>query len=280
VADLGKRDDLTPVAEAYKAWAEGELNLALQNADVALEKAAEAEKKLGRPFAPFLDLKARAHAAKGQTAEAIAAYEAGIAATPKYRGLRWDLAKLKSRLKDDSALDLVAALEKDEPGTVGPEYEVFRGDHYLRQGKLEEAKAAYTKAADLGSDAEILLGIARVTFEEERKKGTKADIDAVGTAFEEGFSARRVFPELNEAMGDVNLWNFQVGAADKAFQDAEDQYKKLKRPVGDLVQFFDRVIATFAKADDKQIKKEAEKATEDWKKRKADYLASVLAGTN
>ena len=203
--------------------------------------------------------------------------EEGIAALPKYRGLAWGLAKLKSSMGDDAALDLVAAIEKTEKGFVGAEFEIFRGDHYLKKGKLEEAKAAYTKAADLGNDAEILLGIARVAFYEEKAKGNKADIEKVSEKLQD---ARRIFPELNELMADISLWNFQVPAADKAFMDAEDQYKKLKTPVPVLVEFFDRTINTYDSATEKQVKKDAAKMVKQWKQRKADYLASVIAGMN
>lgn len=281
LADLQKLDaTLSPVGKAYKAWAEGEFNLALLKPDVAIEKADEASKLIGIKFAPFIDMKARALQQQGKNAEAIAAFEEGIAALPKYRGLAWGLAKLKSSMGDDAALDLVAAIEKTEKGFVGAEFEIFRGDHYLKKGKLEEAKAAYTKAADLGNDAEILLGIARVAFYEEKAKGNKADIEKVSEKLQEAFDARRIFPELNELMADISLWNFQVPAADKAFMDAEDQYKKLKTPVPVLVEFFDRTINTYDSATEKQVKKDAAKMVKQWKQRKADYLASVIAGMN
>jgi len=172
IGDLQKLESmLTPTAKAYKSWAEGELNFAMLQPAVALEKAEEASKALGKPFPPIISLKARALEAQGKIPEAIQAYEEAIAAEPEYRGVKWELAKLKSKQKDDTALDIVAGLEKSAQGMIGAEYEIFRGDHYSRKDQLDMAREAYTKAAELGNDAEILLGLAKVTFYEEKKKG-------------------------------------------------------------------------------------------------------------
>lgn len=270
-----KGDTIGPVAKAQLAWAEAELALAMGNAQGALDKI-DTALAVKKDWPPFLDLKARAYLAQGKQAEGFAAYEAGIAATPPYMGLRWDYAKVLSDAKNDKALALIDELERAEGGSKGSEFEIFRGNHYLKQDKIEEAKASFTKAADLGDDPEILLGLAKIAFAEEKKKDNKADLEKVAEAFTTALEARTIFPELHEFMGEINLWNRQVEAANKSFQDAEEQYKKLKRSVPELVRFFDHVIRIYETAEDKNVKKDATEAVKEWKKRKTEYLASVL----
>lgn len=278
---LGKIEKrLSKMDKAYKTWAEGELALALQNPNGAIEKADAARELFGYDFPPLFSLRGRALTVLGKASAAMAAFEQGAEAKPEYRSLKWELAKAKSRAEDDSALDVVKGLEDTDQSTYGAEYELFRGDHYLRKGKLEEAKAAYTKAADLGNDAEILLGLAKITFAEEKAKGKKADLEAVGDAFTTALQARSIFPELQESMGEINLWNYQVPAANQAFVDAENQYKKLKRPVPELMAYFDRVVEIFENANDRQVKKEAKQMVKAWQKRKAEYLNSVASFSN
>lgn len=270
-----KSDSIGPVAKARLDWAGGELALALGDAKLALEKA-EAAIGVQGDFPPFYDLKARALAAQGKTQDAYAAYEAALSKGPMYRGIKWSLAELKSKNKDDGALALLQELESTDPNTTkGPEYEVFRGEHYLRTGKMEEAKQAFTRAAELGDDADILFGLARITFEEERKKGPKADLERVATDFGTASEARQHFPELQEYMGGISLWNFQVDGAESSYEEAEKGYKRANKPVPEILAFYDRVIESYEKADDKSVKKDAEKKAADWKKKKKDYLASV-----
>jgi|GEM_PF-3675270 len=288
ISDLQKLEaSITPKAKAYKVWAEGELNLAMLNAKVALEKADEALKLLGSDFPPILSLKARALKAQGDVAKGIETLEQAVAAKPEYRGIQWDLAKMKSEQKDDSALDLVAQLEKTAKGMTGAEYEIFRGDHYVRKGDFEKAREAYTKAADLGNDAEILLGLAKVTFLEEKQKGKKADLDKITGSLQSALEARKFFPELNEFMATVNLWNWMVPGASSSLAEAANQYKRLKRPVPELVAFYDRAVAllrtaqkTLLKGAARREKKRAKKLAQEWEAKKAEYLSSVLAGNN
>ena len=281
LGDLKKKKTMGPVAKAHMAWAEGELALALQNTDGALEKVDAGLKEFKGDFPPLLDLKARAHLAKGQTDDARAAYERGAKAKPPYRGLSWGLARLERDALADRALEIVAQLESGEKGTPGPEYEIFRGDFYLRKGELEKATAAYTKAADLGNDADILLGLAKVAFEEEKGKDNKADLERVAEKFQTAMEARPIYPELNEYMAGINLWNYQVPAADEALLKAESEYKKLKRPVPELVRFFDRVLTIWRNPPkDRKVKKQAKKMVPMWEERKAEYLRSVAQFTN
>lgn len=271
-----KKDNIGPVAKAQLDWAGAELALALGDAKLALEKAETAI--TARPdFAPFYDTKARALVAQNKVKDAIAAYETGLSKA-NYRGMKWSLADLKSKNKDDSALALLSELESSDPiEQKGPEYEVFRGNHYLRMGKVKEAREAFTKAAELGDDAEILFGLAKVTFVEEKAKGNKADLEKVATDFGTAAEARAVFPELQEYMGDISLWNFQVEGAEGSYQEAEKQYKRMNKPVPEILAFYDRVITSYSNVDDKNAKKEAAKNIEDWKKKKQEYLASVAA---
>jgi tetratricopeptide (TPR) repeat protein len=159
-----KGADIGPVAKAQLAWASGELALALGDAKVALEKAEEAL-AIKKDYPPFYELKARALVAQGKTPDAYAAYDEALKVGPSWRSTKWAYAYLKSANKSDDALTMLQDLESTEPSaTKGPEYEVFRGEHYLRQEKWADAKAAYTRAAELGDDAEILYGLAQITL--------------------------------------------------------------------------------------------------------------------
>lgn len=272
-----KKDAIGPAALAQLAWASGEFALALGDPKLALEKVEEALK--ARPdYPPFFDLKARALVAQGKLKDAYAAYDAALSKGPVYRGIKWDYATLKSERGDDSALAMIDELEKSDPATtVGPEYEIFRGNHHLGKDNVVEAKKAFTKAADLGDDAEILFGLAKVTFLEEKKRGNKANLDRVAEAFGTAAEARATFPELQEYMAGVSLWNYQVDGAQGSFEEAEKQFKKLNRPVPALLAFYDRVITAYEKTDEKSIRAQATKLVDEWKKRKADYLTSVTA---
>ncbi|MFO0723172.1 MAG: hypothetical protein U1E65_05280 [Myxococcota bacterium] len=271
-----RQADVGPVAVAQLDWASGELALSLTDAKVALEKAEAAIGKR-KDFPPFYDLKARALLAQGKTQDAYAAYEEGMKVGPGWRGLKWAYAELRSAQNDDAALAMIDELEKsDTTPQKGAEYEIFRGNHYLRMNKVDEAKAAFTRAAELGDDAEILFGLARVTFLEEKKKAGKADLEKVATDFETANTAKSTFPELQEYMAGVSLWNFQVDGAEGSFEEAEKQYKKLNRPVPELLAFYDRVVTAYEKAEG-AAKAEAAKKVQGWKDKKKEYLASVAA---
>ncbi|MBK6686193.1 MAG: hypothetical protein IPG45_17100 [Deltaproteobacteria bacterium] len=272
VTDAGEQG---PRTKAILAWAEGELALAVGNADGALAKADEVLGIL-TDYPPAYDLKARALLANKKGKEAMELYEKAVGLKPEYKSIKWDLARLKSEQKDDGALALIQQLEATAP-EKGPEFEIFRGDHYLRKGKLTEAKEAYTKAADLGDDAAILFGFAKVTFEEEKAKGKKADIEKVGEALQTTLEKRSTYPEVHQFLGDISLWNFMIDGASAEYEQAEQQYKKQKKPITQLVKFYDTVIKEFDTTDEKSIKKDAQKKAEDWKKKKADYLASVVS---
>jgi tetratricopeptide (TPR) repeat protein len=271
-----KSADIGPVAKAQLAWASGELALSLGDAKVALEKAEEAL-AAKKDYPPFYELKARALVAQGKLNDAYAAYDEALKVGPGWRSTKWAYATLKSVNKNDDALTLIGELETgDQSATKGPEYEVFRGDHFIRQEKWADAKAAYTRAADLGDDAEILFGLAQITYDEEKKKGNKADLEKVATEFSAASEARQVFPELQEFMGGISLWNYQVDGAQSSYEEADKQYKRLNRPVPELLAFYDRVISAYEKADG-AAKKDAAKKAEEWKEKKKEYLASVAA---
>ena len=74
-------------------------------------------------------------------------------------------------------------------------------------------------------------------------------------------------------MGEIELWNFQVPGADKAWTDAAEQYKKLRRPVPEVLGFYDHVIRSFKKATDRPIKKQTKKMVKKWRDKKKSYLA-------
>ncbi len=271
-----KQADIGPVAKAQLAWASGELALALGDAKVALEKAEEAIAGQ-KDYPPFHELKARALVAQGKLNDAYAAYDEALKVGPTWRSTKWSYAYLKSANKSDDALTMIGELESSDPSaTKGAEYEIFRGEHYLRQEKWTDAKAAFTRAAELGDDADILFGLAQITFDEEKKKGPKADLEKVATEFSAVNEARSVFPELQEFMGAISLWNFQVDGAESSYVDADKQYKRLNRSVPELLAFYDRVIDAYEKAEG-AAKKDAAKKAEEWKAKKKEYLASVAA---
>lgn len=266
-----------PRTQSFVVWAEGELSLALGNAEGALEKVAEAEKSLPE-FPPLMDLEARAHEALGQLDEAVAAYEKAISVDGLYRGIKWDLAELKSKMGDDAALALIEELEKSDPAKYkGPKYLVFKGEHALRKGNLEQAEELYTKAAEEGDDASILFGLAKVAFLEEKQKDQKADLERVGTAFQMTLEKKRRYPELHEYLAGISLWNYQPEGASAEFEQAEKQYKALKRPIPEIVAFYNRAIAAFENVKERRIKREANKYAELWKEKKQEYLQSLQA---
>ncbi len=278
LADRGEQ--LGPFAKGYLHWAKAELSLALGNADGAFPELDEAEKALPG-FPPLTEARGRALYAQGKKKDAIAELEKAAGMKPEYVGIKWTIAEYKSRLKNDQALDLVAELEsKVDEKERGPEFELFRAEHYMRKGDLKKAKESFTKAAEYGDDARILLGLARVTFEEEKKKGKKADLDAVSTAFEEVYNKKSTLPELHEALAAIELWNFNTDGADKSFGEAEANYKKLRRPVSELLEFFDRAHAAFKNANEKEVRVKAEKLADEWAKKKEAYLASVASLQN
>jgi tetratricopeptide (TPR) repeat protein len=269
-----KKDKIGAKAAGYLAWAEGELALAMGNADGAVAKADEAAGKL-KDFAPVADLKARILVAQKKLPDAVAAYEAAIKMVPEYRGIKLDLIKLKTQLKDDGALALIDELQKSATGTPGPEFELLRGEHYLAKGDVEKAKEAFTKAADLGDDPAILFGIARVTFLEEKGKDKKADLEKVATAFEQTIERRSVYPEAHAYMGEIAIWNFDIGGAGTSFGEAEKMMKKLNRPIAEMLKFYDGIIGQLEDVKGAP-KAEASKAAVEWKKKKEEYLASIL----
>ena len=267
-------DRLGPRTKTYITWGEGELSLAVGNAEGAIEKADAALKELEN-FPPLLDLKARAYIALGKLDEAMAAYDAAIAVEPTYRGIKWDYAELKSAQGDDEALALIEELEKSDPAKYkGPDYLVFKAEHALNKGNLEEAMELYKAAAEKGDSADILFGIAKVTFLEEKEKGKKADIEKVTLAFQDALNKKKRFPELHEYLAAVNLWNYLVEGAHGSLVQAESQYKALKKPIPEIVAFYDRAIALFENAEPK-IRREAAKFAEEWKRKKQEFLGSL-----
>jgi tetratricopeptide (TPR) repeat protein len=268
-----KMDKIGPRAQALLIWAEGELALAVGNAQGAEKNADDAIAKI-KDYPPFHDLKARALLAQKKYKEGIAIYEQAIALKPEYRGIKKELILLKSDHKDDSALAMIDELEKDSPAS--PEFLIMRGEHYLKKGDLEKAKAAFTDAADKGDDAAILFGLAKVTFQEEKKKNNKADLDRVATAFQTTLEKKPSYPECQEYMAQISLWNYNVEGASKELEEAEQAYKKKNVSVMQMVEFFDRAVDTFKTMEAKQGKAAADKAAADWKKKKEEYLASVV----
>ncbi len=265
----------SPRAKAYLEWAKAERALAVGAANDALSHIEEA-KKAWPDHPPFFGVEARALKTKGDLDGAVAAYEKAIALRPLYRGLKWELARLKSERKDDAALTLVAELEKAQQGVIGPEFEIFRGKHALEKGDLKEAKAHFTQAAELGNDPEILLGLARVAFAEETPKGKKADLEKVAEPLERAMDAQKFFPEAQEFYGDVNLWNYLADGAQAAYEEAEKHLKRLRKPVPEVLAFYSRVIARLNGVTDAKLKRQTSKLAEDWEKRRDQYIASLL----
>lgn len=275
LAELEKIEgEKSPRTQAFEHWAKAELQLSISNPKLALEEIAKA-KELLADFPPFLGLEARAQLAQGKADDAIATYEKAIATKPLYYGLKWDLAELKSERGDDAALTLVDELEKAQEGTVGPEFEIFRGEHALRKNDLEGAKSHFTAAADLGDDPTILLGLAKVAFEEESKKGKRASLDAITEPLQRAMDAQKYFPEAQELYGDVNLWNYLIDGASAAYAEGEKQMKQLKKPIPEVLAFYDRVIGKLQKAKDRKIRRQTAKLAGEWQQKKKDYIASL-----
>lgn len=267
-----RKSEIGPLAVALLTWAEGELALALGNDGQALTKANEALGQL-KDYPPFLDLKARTLLAGKHYQDALAVYDQAITMKPEYRGILRDLIALKSEHKDESALALIERLEKSAPAAT-PEPEVLRGEFYLRKGDVEAAKAAFTKAADIGDDAAILFGLAKVTFLEEKKKD-KPDLERVATAFQAALERRPNYPEVHEYMARISLWSQDIAGANGSFGEAEAGYKKANKSRPQMVQFYDRAIAALLDVPGKSARKEGEKAAGEWKKKRSDYLATM-----
>lgn len=263
-----------PRTQAFAEWARAEFFLAIGSPDKSLEHIQKAKAMLA-DYSPFLGTEARALVAQGKEEDGIAIYEKAIATTPLYRGLKWDLAKLKSQRGDDAALTLVDELEKAKQGLKGPEYLIFKGQHALAKGDLETAKARFTEAADVGDNPEILLGLAKVAFQEEIKRGKKADLEKVAEPLQMALDGKKYFPEAKEFYGDVNLWNFLVDGADAAYKEAEDHMKRLKRPIPEVLSFYDRVIGSFSKTKSGPIRRKAKQLAKAWQEKRQAYIASL-----
>ncbi len=276
---LKKASDMSKRAKAMLLWSEGELALSLLNPKDALAKAEEVIKMMP-DYPPFHEFKARAQLASPKRSvqkEGIETYRKAVGMKPMYRGFKWRLAKELSKRKDDAALALVDEVEKSIEGFKGPEYELFRGEHYFRKGDLEQAKAHFTKAADLGDDPDILFGLARVTFEEEKKKGKKADIEKVSLAFSQAVDKKKFYPEIHAYLGKINLWNYLVEGADASFKTSEQHYKKLKRPVHELVAFYDATIKEFRAVKERKLRKKTAKLVKEWRAKKKEYMATLIS---
>lgn len=276
IQDLDKSEKTkSAYTEAFLHWAKAELNIAIGDGKKALEEIAKAKEKRA-DFPPFVGTEARAHEISGDVDQAIALYEKAIAMKPLYRGLKWNLAKLKSARSDDAALTLAEELEKSKQGIKGPEFEIFRGKHALAKGDLEAAKAHFTQAAELGDDPEILLGLAKVSFEEEIKKGKTADLEKVAEPLQRAMDAKKYFPEAQEFYADVNLWNYLIDGAQGAFEEAEKQMKRLKRPIPEVLAFYDRVVKKYQDVKERKLKKQTTELAQAWADRKKEYIASLL----
>lgn len=267
---------ISPRARGYLAWAEAELQIALMKYDAASKKAKEAQALLP-DFPPLLSAQARVLAGRRQHRRAVAVYQRALDVSPRYRGIRWELARYQSRRGRDAALALVEELERSDPGAKGPEYELFRGNHKLAKGDLDAAEAHYRKAAELGDDPDILFGLAKVTFEREKKRGAQADLDAVARAIQRALDKKRLYPEAYEYVGDINLWNERVDGAHDQFQRAEAQIKQLRRPIPEVMAFYDRVRSAFAGLDaPRKIRRQAARVAEQWKQKQGEYARSLL----
>ena len=276
ISELQAAGALSPKTQGYLAWAEVELQLALMKYPEAQKKLEEATALLP-DFPPLVDAEARALVGLKKPRRAIAAFKRAIDMTPSYRGIKWEFARYQSRRGRNAALALVDELERSDRGAKGPEYELFRGDYELRKGDLDAADTHYQKAAELGDDPDILFGLAKVTFERQKKRGDKADLDAVARAIQLALDKKRLFPEAHEYVAGISLWNYQVDSAHNEFEQAEEQIKKLRRPIPEVMAFYERVRTAFTKLDAPQkVRRQAARLAQQWQQKQGEYASSLL----
>ncbi len=269
------RADAGPRTLALLEWARGELALAVGDVQTAQQRADAAAAQLPG-FAPVSDLLARAALKAGDRRRAVELYEQAVSAKPEYRGSKWAFARLKSDMGDPSALDLVAELESSAP-QPGPEYDVFRGEHHLRRGQLERARARFAAAAETSQDPAALFGLARVTYEEEKRKGARADVGAVARQLDAVLARRRSYPEVYAYVGDLQLDQGRLQPADDNYRLAEKDYLTENRPIPEVLGFYDRVVARLERPTTGVPRSRARALARRWGARKRTYLSSVTA---
>ena len=270
-----KNNVLGPRTVMMLSWAKAELLFATGDLNTALQKVAallETEKHSPR----LLELKARILFAQKKSAEAISAYQSAMEARPRYRSIAWALARAYSERGDSKALVLAREADKQTNGKTSARYEIFQGEHALKQGDLEGAEAAFKRAANQSRDPAILFGLAKITFLKEKKKGRRANIDQVSKAFATTLSKRRNYPEVHEFIAGINLWNYMVDGANNEFAQAESQYKRLSYSVPKMLDFYDRVIDALGSKTSGPARSKARSLAKVWETKKKQYLASLF----
>ena len=270
IADVeAKGSEIGPKTAGYLAWAKAEHALSTGDSKKAAVHAQEATARLPN-FAPIEDLEARIALRRGDRKAAVRRYERAVEMKPLYRGTQWALAELKSEMGSPDALPLVAELERSA-SRPSPKYELFRAEHFLRQGRLKKARSRFEAAAQLGDDPQILYGLARLTYAEEQKKGARADITKVAKQLEQVLARRRRFPEVYAYVGDLQLAQERPRPAHDNYLLAEKDYWTENRPIPEVVAFYDRVVDRFGAAKGRRAKRFAQV----WSKRKRNYLTSI-----
>ena len=118
-----------------------------------------------------------------------------------------------------------------------------------------------------------------MTFERQKKRGDKADLEAVARAIQLALDKKRLYPEAHEYVAGINLWNYQVDSAHNEFQQAEAQFKKLRRPIPEVMAFYRRVQSAFTKLDaPRKVRRQAARIAQQWQQKQGEYARSLLTG--
>jgi hypothetical protein len=67
-----------------------------------------------------------------------------------------------------------------------------------------------------------------------------------------------------------------VDGAQGAFVEAEKQLKRLKRPIPEILAFYDRVIDRFESVKRRRLRRKTRRLARQWEQRKQQYMQSLL----
>ena len=154
---------------------------------------------------------------------------------------------------------------------------MFRAEHALKKGRLDKAKTHLNAAGQLGDDPDVLLGLAKLAFQEERARGSKANLDRVSKQLDAALTRRQHYPKARAYVGDVQLTLGRLDEAVKNYRAAERDYWKENRSVHERAAFYDYVIDRLDRAAPARLRRRAKALAQQWRTKKKKYVDAVAA---
>ncbi|MBI5507914.1 MAG: tetratricopeptide repeat protein [Deltaproteobacteria bacterium] len=258
-ANLGKRD-LAAIerARAVVYSQESKYNEAVAAADKGLAQVGQ--------NAAILHARGWANLALKKVDDGLRDLEAAHAKHPIAARYLYDLIDADvTNAKYDKALDTlkgVAANLSEDPG-----YQTKIGDVYRAKGDYDSARATYARALELWEEyPEALLGTG-ITHWRQKK------YEEASKWFERAVDAKQKFPEVYVAVG--FMWqeqNVPLKNVNDQLDHAEKMFSTVGAPLIKVNQFYDDVIAMYAKA------KGGAPFVKDWQTRKETRRKAAAGG--